>query len=300
MKILICSDGSPQAENAVRFAATIAASCKAEVSLVGIAEAVNDTDPLFESLKRSQKTFLDKGVATEVITKTGNPIEEILKRTEETHYDLVVIGAVRKSHAGQFRMSSKSYKIIKVIRPPVLVVIGEPIELKRILVCSGGKQYIERAIKVVSSIAKGAQAAVSLIHVMPEAPVIYSKIRRHKDEVTELLASNSELGRNLRRQKEAFEKAGIPVEILLPGGFVLDEIMNEIHRGNYDLVVSGSMISGGPMQTYMMGDITREILNRADRPVLVVRSREGVRSFLREMKHALAKLREEFPVKTGT
>lgn len=297
--MLICSDGSEQAENAVRFTANLAAACKAEVSLVGIAESVNETDPLLTSLKRSQKLLLDRGVTTEVITKTGQPIDEILKRTQETHYDLVIIGAVRKSPHGRFRMSSKSYKIIKIIRPPVLVVIGESTSLKRILVCSGGKQYIERAIKIITPIAKGMQATVTLVHVMPEPPIIYRKIRAHEADVSAVLNSNSELGRNLRRQKEAFENAGVPVEVLLPYGFVIEEILNELNRGNYDLVVSGSMISGGPMQTYMMGDITREILNRAGGPVLVVRSREGVRGFLREVKHAFLKLREEFPTKVG-
>ncbi len=37
MKMLFCSDGSNQAENAVRFGALIAAACQAETSILGIA-----------------------------------------------------------------------------------------------------------------------------------------------------------------------------------------------------------------------------------------------------------------------
>jgi hypothetical protein len=38
MKILICSDGSSQAENAVGFGGLIAAACGAETTILGITE----------------------------------------------------------------------------------------------------------------------------------------------------------------------------------------------------------------------------------------------------------------------
>ena len=56
-------------------------------------------------------------------------------------------------------------------------------------------------------------------------------------------------------------------------GPVLDEIMREIHEGGYDLVVTGSALSRS-LRTYVLGDISREIVNRANCAVLVVRSQE--------------------------
>ncbi len=294
MKILICSDGSPQAEKAVRFGCAIATACKAEVSLLGISESASHSEDLLASLKRSQRSLADSKIPVELITKSGHAIEEISKRTEETHYDLVIIGAIRKDTRGLFWMSSKSYKIIKVIKPPVIVVIGERTSIKKILICSGGKQYIEKAIKLTGAIAKATEAHVTLLHVMPELPTVYSGLRKRETNLDELLNSNSELGRNLRSQKDALAALDVPVKILLPTGFVQQEILSEIHRGDYDLVVTGSVTSSGPMQTYMMGDITREIVNRADRPVLIVRSREGIRGLVREISRAFKKIREDF------
>ena len=131
MKILICSDGSSQAENAIRFGGLIAEACRAEATIFGITEKAEDEDRVFESLRRGQQLLKERGVRAELITKAGDPIEEIVKRTEETAYDLVVIGASRKGTRGPFLMSAKAYKIIKAASPPVLVVIGNKSSLKR-------------------------------------------------------------------------------------------------------------------------------------------------------------------------
>jgi nucleotide-binding universal stress UspA family protein len=88
-----------------------------------------------------------------------------------------------------------------------------------------------------------------------------------------LLTSQTELGLNLRRAKESLEKQGVSTELKLRGGSVLEEILNEIREGGYDLVVTGSALSRG-LRTYVLGDVSREVVNRASCPILVVRSRE--------------------------
>src|SRR5438094_53101 len=152
MKILICSDGHAQAENAVRFISGTAAACSAEVTLLGIIEHPSDEATLLEALRRAASVLRDKHVTVEMITRTGDPLEQIQNRTREQHYDFVVIGAERKG-GGPFAMSAKAYHIIKEIEPPVLVVIGARADLKRILICSGGKSYIDNAVKLTSEIA---------------------------------------------------------------------------------------------------------------------------------------------------
>src|SRR6266571_7266104 len=119
MKILICTDGSDQAENAIRFGGLIASACEAETTLLGITEDKGDKDEIFDSLKRGQQALKDQKVKAEATSKVGEPIKEIVKRTEDADYDLVVIGATRKGARGPFLMSAKAYKIVKEVEPPV-------------------------------------------------------------------------------------------------------------------------------------------------------------------------------------
>jgi nucleotide-binding universal stress UspA family protein len=272
MKILICTDGSDQAENAIRFGGLIASVCKAETTLLGITEHPDQEDAIFGSLRRGQQLLKETNVSAELITKAGEPIEEIVKRTEEANYDLVVIGAIRKGTRGPFLMSAKAYKIIKAVAPPVLVVIGSRTTLNSILICSGGEKYIDQAVEFAGEIARAAGASITLFHVMAEPPAVYADLIKMEEDVNLLLYSNSSLGRNLRREKEVLDRMGVPNEVRLRHGLVISEIFKEIRRGNYDLVVTGSSPAGGTLRTYIMGNITREIVNRAECPVLVVRS----------------------------
>jgi len=289
MKILICNDGSTQAERAIRLGATIAAGCHAEVTLLGIAESAGESAALLDSLKRGQALLADKKINAELITKSGDPIEEIVKRTNEASYDLVVIGAVRKGTRGPFWMSSKSYKIIKAIQPPVLSVAGEVATIRRILICSGGKRYIDNAVRLAGEIARGLGASVVLLHVMPEPPALYSNLPRIEESPVRLMASSSELGINLRRAKETLESLGVPVEVRLPQAPVLEGILREIHEGGYDLVVTGSALTRS-LRTYVLGDISREIVNRTNCAVLVVRSQQKVFDSKLKFKSLLGRL----------
>lgn len=274
MKILICSDGSEQANQAIQFGGLIAAASHAETTLLGICEKSDEEDTVFDAIKNGAQSLKQLQVNAEMIIKSGEPIEEIVRRTQETKYDLVVIGAVRKGTRGPFLMSAKAYKIIKAVEPPVLVVIGKPVELNHILICSGGERYIDTAVRFTGEIARDVNASITLFHVMSEPPPVYSDLIKMEEDINLLLHSDSGLGQNLRKEKEMLNGLGIDSEVRLSHGMVISEVFKEIKRGKYDLVVTGSSPTGGTLRTYIMGNITREIVNRAECPVLVVRSPE--------------------------
>jgi len=271
MKILFCSDGSSQAENSVRFGALIAAACQAEASILGIVEKAGEEDAILQALRRAQEILKEYHLNAELITKAGRPVREIIKRTQETRYDLVVVGAVRKGTRRSLWMSARVYKIIESVEPPVLVVIGSSKQLRRILVCDGGTHKADAAVRFAGEIARHLNASVDLLHVLAEPPAVYANLVRTEDDASQILQSNSMLGRCLRSQKELLEKMTVRCEVLLRHGLVLDQLLAELRRTEYDLVVAGSSPSDDRLRRYIMGNVTREIVNRAELPVLVVR-----------------------------
>src|SRR6266568_5114652 len=172
-------------------------------------------------------------------------------------------------------IAEKTYEVIKAIPPPVLVAIGECTRLKRFLVCTGGKEFIEEAVQLTGKVAAAVGASVTLLHVMAEPPAIYADLVRLEEDVNRLLESRSELGLNLRRQKEELEHLGVPAEVRVRHGIVIDQVFAEVRQGDHDLIVTGSSQARGMLQHYIMGDLTRSILNRAECPVLVARSGKG-------------------------
>src|SRR6266566_5709672 len=271
MKILICSDGMPAAEGAIQLGGLLAGPLKAETTLFGIAEKSQDERPLREALEKQAQTLRSQNVAPDIIVHAGEPIRQILDRTSKTSYDLVIIGARSTGATGHHWRSEKTYEVIKAIQPPVLVAIGECKHLKRFLVCTGGKEFIERAIEFTGKLAAAVGASVTLLHVMAEPPAIYADLVRLEEDVGQLLESKSELGTNLRQQKTELERLGVSAEVRVRHGIVIDQVFEEAREGDYDLIVTGTSQARGLLRHYIMGDLTRSILNHADCPVLVAR-----------------------------
>ncbi len=166
-----------------------------------------------------------------IVVRSGEPIRQILAETTANEYDLAIIGARRKGSGGLYWRPEKTYEVIKAVPPPVLVAIGACDRIKRILVCTGGKKYIDDAVQLAGEIAKCVGGTVTLLHVMAEPPAIYADLVRLEEDVERLLASDSELGRNLRGQKESLEKMGLTVEVRIRHGLALDQIFAEVRRG---------------------------------------------------------------------
>src|SRR5207253_741107 len=203
MNILICSDGTPASDNAARLGGLLAGATKAQVTLLGIAENPSDEQPLRQALDQETDILRRAGVELKTAIQTGEPTAQILGETSTKKYDLIVIGS-RRRHA-----SGRTYEIIKEIEPPVLVAIGACERLSRILLCSGGKHFIDDAVRLTGTLAAALHAEVTLFHVVAEPPAIYAHLVQLEENVDALLASGSELGRNLVAAKKALETLGV-------------------------------------------------------------------------------------------
>ncbi len=273
MKILICSDGTSPAETATHLAGLLAGPLKAETTLLGIAETPEDEQPLRDALQAQAQSLRQGGeVSPGVIVESGEPIWQIAQQTSNNKYDLVVIGARWTGAVGDYWRSKKTYEVIKAIQPPVLVAIGERKQLKRFVICTGGKEYIERAVQFTGRLAAAVRASVTLLHVMAEPPAMYADLVRMEENVDQLLQSKSELGTNLLRQKKELDRLGVSAEVHLRHGIVSDQVFEEARDGDYDLIVTGTSQARGLLRHYIMGDLTRRILNGANVPVLVARA----------------------------
>jgi nucleotide-binding universal stress UspA family protein len=272
MKILICSDGMPASENAIELAALLAKPLKAKITLLGIAEKASDEGPLRNTLERQAQSLRTQDAQPDILVHSGEPVRQILDQTSNTSYDLVLVGAHWTGATGNYWRSERTYEVIKAIRPPVLVAIGERKSLKRFLVCTGGKEFIEQAVRFTGEIAAAVGASVTLLHVMAEPPAIYVNLVQLEENVDQLLESNSELGTNLRRERRELERLAVPAQVRLRHGIVIDQLFEEVRTGDYDLIVTGTSRARGLFGHYIMGDLTRTILNRANVPVLVARA----------------------------
>ena len=147
MRILICSDGTDPADNPTRLGGLIAGPCHSQTTLLGIAEDPADEEPLRARSRAAKRTcFGSKASLPKSWCAPASRFARSCAETTANEYDLAIIGARRKGSGGLYWRPEKTYEVIKAVPPPVLVAIGACDRVKRILVCTGGKKYIDDAV----------------------------------------------------------------------------------------------------------------------------------------------------------
>jgi nucleotide-binding universal stress UspA family protein len=186
-------------------------------------------------------------------------------------YDLVALGALGGERSKRALLGSVAERIIEQAQASVLVIKGERPSLSRVLICASGTERGQPVVQVGAALAAGARAHATLLHVVDTMPGMYTGLEQMEETLEELLQAPTEKASALRRAAKALRDECEISEIKLRRGIAADEIMREMHKGDHDLIVLGSSMGVGGLVRVLMGDLTREVLTRAQRPVLVVR-----------------------------
>ncbi|MEA3346051.1 MAG: universal stress protein [Chloroflexota bacterium] len=270
MRILMCTDGSPYAEKALRFGALIALSAEHPVVVLGVAEHRGERDRVRKALRRDEDRFREKGIDLQTKLRVGHAAEQILLETEEHQYDLLIVGSRGRRGVTRFLLGSTASRLASHSLVPILIVRGERGSLNEILICTGAGKPSEESIEFGALVAKAAGAQVTLLHVMSQLPLT-SEVQIADLELAaeEFLHSEAREAVHLREGLRMLEGAGIPAEANIRRGLVVDEIFAEAEEGDYDLIVVGARADRG-LYRYLLEDIADKIVTHAQRPVLVV------------------------------
>lgn len=273
MHVLFCTDGSRAARDAVRFGGAIARACDASATLLGVVEHPSDRAAIEEAVDESRRVLESLAVPAETVVRDGRPVDVIPEEAKRlSPLDLVVIGAKVRSPGSGLPISPLASRVVRSVRPPVLVVPADPGGLRRMLVCTSGTDAFVEALALPARIATRTGAEPTLLHVLPEPPGMYDHLTRSERGRKWILAEDSRLTDTLRRQLERLEAEVGATGVSIRHGLVTEEILEELEQGDYDLVVTGSVPGDTSWPTYVMGNVTRELLDRADHPVLVLRT----------------------------
>jgi nucleotide-binding universal stress UspA family protein len=271
MKILMCTDGSPHAAKALRFGALIARKAKGPTTLLGVIERPDEERRVDRMLERTSTALCEDVPDIDIRIRRGHAAEEILKETEETDYDLVVVGSRGRRGITRFLLGSTAARLARYCQAPVLIVKDRRREIKEILVCTAGAKRSEKNTQIACGIAALVGASVTILHVMSQLPLTSTaKMDDLECSSDAFLERDAREAVHLREGLEALRCEHVEGTAKIRHGLVVDEILAEVQEGDYDLVVVGAHEAHG-LQRLMLSDITEHIVLGIDRPVLVAR-----------------------------
>lgn len=122
MKILIATDGSPSALEAVEFGLDLAQEQGAWPVFIHVAPSHRARAPLVEALRRAA----EKNVPARTEHVRGNPAEAIVGYARTIKAELIVVGSRGHGTAASVLLGSVSRGVLHRARCPVVVVRGTP------------------------------------------------------------------------------------------------------------------------------------------------------------------------------
>lgn len=139
--------------------------------------------------------------------------------------------------------------------------------MKRILVATDGTPAANRAVETGLELAVSSRADVTFLHVLP--PDEFIERRFGREQVVAHHENLDETEVALRRAARAAELAGVSYALERIAGDTVDEILGVADAKDVDLIVVGSRGKEGLSR--FLGSVSLAVVERAERPVLIVK-----------------------------
>ena len=296
-RILLATDGSPEAERALGTAAMLSEKLGAELHLVCV-EPMPDPlswpearimspelrgdireraeDAARKMLERQAEKLGEMDVEVSgVHAVAGRPDTEIVRVAEEVGVGLVVLGSRGLGPVRRAVMGSVSLSVVHHSHCSVLVVREDADLPGRILLAVDGSEQARSAAASAAEISASTGSGLHIVFVMPTAEHLYG---HH--------LYSRELKQSVREQAEGEVKAFLDEQvgwIEAHGGKVEDTHM-AVGRPDAEIVklaeelVAGLTVVGsrglGGVRRALVGSVSDSVVRHAHGPVLVVRSEQ--------------------------
>jgi universal stress protein E len=267
-KLLVCTDGSAEGQNAVAATLQLARACRSQVHVVQVlvpevqAAAPNLRAMLAAGVQKNLEAIQVAAAKLQVPLQAVVPADQappaaIAAAAEKIRPDLIIMGRRGKTALARLVMGSVTAQVIGHSPVNVLVVpLGAAVGFHRLLVALDGSPYSEAAWKLALAMAQQAKSRLIGVAVAPR-----------KDDVTEAQAI-------IQKMFTAAKAAGMPlkgVKGVSPQGVAADiGIVREAIKNEVDLIIMGSYGRTG-FKKLLMGSTTEKVIGQAPCPILVVK-----------------------------
>lgn len=283
-KILVGVDDSPQARDALNFAALLAIRTGATIAL---AHVVRDESPSvagWSEYEQGRKAEAEKLLADSVATLAGefefetyfivekSDAQGLIELAGQVGASAIVVGSSRRGAAGRVLIGSVGERLLHGAHCPVIVTPADyevqDHTLQKIGVAYDGGDEAKTALAAAVALARSARADVQLIAAsdpsmftqVPDMVPAYSPVQLQQ-------AHGEQLARELDQAISGIEappqvtgnvESGSPAEVFEAAG-----------KDGVDLIVAGSR-GYGPVKVVLLGSVSAKLVRSAHCPVMVV------------------------------
>jgi len=274
-ELLITTNGFKGTWFAIEYGAWLAEVMRMQVTLLGVNEipnpaAIDDHHPLEDIFERAVSLFQEKDLSYSLEVRNGD-VERVIPEKANSGSYIAVVSSFGRTQIRRLITGRSIHRLMERIQGPILYVPELRLPLKKILISAGGLGYEASAENLALQVASANQADVTILHVIPPTDLDYPTTRGLRGHTKDLAETNTLPGRSLRHALEIAQGAGLNARAIARHGIIVEEILNELSEGNYDMVCMGSSYSASTLRQYYAPNVTAEVAVSAHCPVLTAR-----------------------------
>lgn len=266
MKILLYAGPSPERDLVLLFSAQIIEKVATALSLV--AGGGKQCLPLLRSAV--DQLHVSEHIPITLYALPGDAQTAILTAAREQSYDLVIFGRFHQP-LGRLFPGPHSKTIAQRLEPSVLRVHGGARPIRRILLASGGDHHTFNDVRAAARLAVPLEASVTILHVLSQQPLTFNGLREQPITPQAFLGGTSPEAGVLRASAKLLDAQHVPTQLNVRVGPILDEILDEVRTGDYELLVIGAHRVASALDRILLEDITGDLLDLCPVAVLVVK-----------------------------
>jgi nucleotide-binding universal stress UspA family protein len=275
-EILIPTNGFEGTWPSIEYGAWLAKTLGTKATLLGLNETLSPDaidepqHPLEEVFEYAIRVFQQHGVEYRLDIQNGSAEQVIPQRANQSDV-IVVLGKFGRPMIRQFLSGRSIRHFIEEIKQPIIYVPGLKLPVKKILVCIGGLGYEVTDEDLIMQIASKYQAEITLLNVVPPIDFEYPTARALRENWQHPEQTITPIGQSLRKSLEVAKAAGLNATVSGRQGNVVEEILSEVRKGNYDLLCMGSSYSMHSLRQMYSPNVTVEIVGAVNCPILTAR-----------------------------
>lgn len=273
-QILLCTNGSRVSRPALEYGVWLAKLLEVPVLLLGILESSAHQRGLQSQLEETAAILDSAGVPHHIETDTGRGSLVIARYTRQGDF-LTVVGPLGRPIWRRFVQGRSFRRLLARIETPILYVPKVRLPIRHILLCMGGLGYALTVERQCIELALVAHARITLLHVVEPVSLDYPVAKQVHEHWKEILATDTPQGQNLRKAIEDIQNAGLESAFKVRQGNTVHEILDELKKGDYDLIGLGSPYSAHSLRHLYLPNVTAEVAEVAEYPVLTARMISG-------------------------
>ena len=270
MEILLCTNSTSPDQPALGYGMWLAKLLGYPIVLLGIVEKRGSSRDIEKLIDETSRQMVDQGISCRSLIVPGSA-EGVIARGAARGEVLTIVGSLSRSRWQRFWRGSSFRRLMDSIASPLLHVPSAHLQLRRILLCTGGLQYTRGATDIVGRIAQAAHAKVTLLHVTEPASLHYPPADELQDDQQDILVSSAPQALHVQQTLNEFDRAGIHAELKHRRGYIVREIIAEVRDMEYDMVGMGSPYGMRTLRHLFTPNVTAEVQEALSLPMLVAR-----------------------------